>query len=130
MALAEKQVRQTTYNDGNNAETTRTVNDPVVERAHRANVAERIVWFIAGVLLVLLGMRFVFALLGANPNNWLASFVYNVTHPFVAPFFGLFNYNYVAVSGVGRFETFTLVAMVVYALIAWGIARLVSIRRP
>jgi uncharacterized protein YggT (Ycf19 family) len=128
MALAHKEVRQSTYNNGNYAETTRAVDDPVVERQHHANVAERVVWFIAGVLLVLLGMRFVFALLGANPNNWLANFVYTVTHPFVAPFFSLFNYNYV--NGVGRFEAYTLVAMAFYALVAWGIARLLTIRRP
>lgn len=128
MALAEREVRQTTVNDGPVTETTRAVNDPVVERAHRANVAERIVWFVAGVLLTLLGLRFVFALLGANPNNWLANFVYSVTHPFVAPFFNLFNYNYV--NGVGRFEAYTLVAMLFYALVAWGIARLLTLRRP
>lgn len=128
MALAHREVRQTTYNNGDYAETTRAVDDPAVERAHNANVAERVVWLIAGILEVLLAMRFVFALLGANPSNWLASFVYSVTHPFVAPFFSLFNYNYV--SGLGRFEVYTLVAMAVYALVAWGIARLVTIRRP
>lgn len=128
MALAQKEVRQTTYDNGDVTETTRAVDDPVVERAHRANVAERVVWWIAGVLMTLLALRFVFALLGANTGNWLASFVYNVTHPFVAPFFGLFNYHYV--NGTGRFEAYTLVAMLIYALIAWGIARLVTIRRP
>jgi hypothetical protein len=130
MALAHKEMRQTTYQNGDVADTTRTVDDPVVEREHRTNVAERIVWFVAGVLEVLLGLRFLFALLGANPNNGLASFVYNVTHPFVAPFFSLFNYNYVDANGVHRFEIYTLVAMLIYGLIAWGIARLVTIRRP
>jgi YggT family protein len=100
-----------------------------VEKAHTANVAERIVWLIAGVIITLLGLRFVFALLGANPNNGLAQFVYNVSHPFVAPFFNLFNYNYID-NGVGRVEIFTLVAILVYALLAGLIARLVSINRP
>jgi YggT family protein len=100
-----------------------------VEKAHTANVAERIVWLIAGVIITLLGLRFVFALLGANPNNALAQFVYNVSHPFVAPFFNLFNYNYID-NGVGRVEIFTLVAILVYALVAGLIARLVSINRP
>jgi YggT family protein len=100
-----------------------------VEKAHTANVAERIVWLIAGVIITLLGLRFVFALLGANPNNALAQFVYTVSHPFVAPFFNLFNYNYID-NGVGRVEIFTLVAILVYALLAGLIARLVSINRP
>lgn len=128
MALAHREIRQTTVHDGNAVETSREVHDPVVTEEHRANVAERVVWFVAGVLLVLLGLRFIFALLAANPNNGLANFVYTVTHPFVAPFFGLFRYNYT--NGVGRFEIYTLVAMLIYALIAWGLARLVTIRRP
>jgi uncharacterized protein YggT (Ycf19 family) len=90
-------------------------------------LAERIIWFVAGVLLVLLAFRFVLALLGANPNNAFASFIYDTSHPFVAPFFSLFGYN--LQYGVSRFETYTLVAMAVYAIIAWGLARLVTIGR-
>jgi hypothetical protein len=97
--------------------------------AHPANIAARIVWLIAGIIETILALRFIFALFGANPNNAFAQFIYNVSHPFVAPFFNLFNYNYVD-SGVGRFEIFTLVAMVVYGLVAALIARLVSVNRP
>jgi YggT family protein len=100
-----------------------------VEKAHIANVAERIVWLIAGTIMTLLALRFVFALLGANPNNGLANFVYSVSHPFVAPFFNLFNYNYID-NGIGRVEIFTVVAILVYGLIAMLIARLVSVNRP
>jgi YggT family protein len=100
-----------------------------VEKAHTANVAERIVWLIAGTIMTLLALRFVFALLGANPNNGLANFVYSVSHPFVAPFFNLFNYNYID-NGIGRVEIFTVVAILVYGLIAMLIARLVSVNRP
>jgi hypothetical protein len=128
MALGQREVRQTTVNDGVTDNTVRQVNDPVVEREHSANVAERVVWLVAGLLLTLLALRFIFALLGANPSNGLANFVYSVTHPFVSPFFNLFSYNYT--NGVSRFETYTLVAMLIYGLIAWGIARLVTLRRP
>jgi amino acid permease len=100
-----------------------------VTQAHSANVAERIVWFVAGVIETFLALRFIFALLGANPNNGFAQFVYSVSHPFVAPFFNLFNYNYID-NDVGRVEIFTLVAMLVYGIIAALIARLVSINRP
>jgi len=92
------------------------------------NMAARVIWYIAGVLLVLLAFRFVLALLGANPNNGFANFIYSVSHPFVAPFFGLFGYN--LRYGVSRFETFTLVAMAVYAIIAWGLAKLVTLNQP
>lgn len=129
MALAEKRIRQTTYRDGEVADTSRVVEDPVVDREHRANVAERVVWFVAGILLALLALRFVFALLGANPDSGIGAFVYNVTYPFVAPFFNLFSYDQVN-AGASRLEVFTLVAMAIYALIAWGIAKALTLRRP
>ena len=88
----------------------------------------RIIWFITGVIEVLLAFRFVLALLGANPSNAFANFIYNVSHPFVAPFFSLFGYN--LQYGVSRFETFTLVAMLVYLIIGWGLAKLVTISQP
>lgn len=90
------------------------------------NIAARIIWFIASVILVLLAFRFVFSLLGANRNNAVADFVYSVTYPLVAPFFTLFNYN-PTYNGISKFETYTLVAMVVYLFIAWGLATLVTI---
>jgi len=92
------------------------------------NVATRLVWFIAGVILVLLVFRFVFVLLGANPANGFANFIYTTSHPFVAPFFGLFSYN--LRYGVSRVEIYTLVAMAVYALVAYGLAKLININRP
>jgi len=87
----------------------------------------RIIWYLTGILLVLLAFRFVLALLGANPSNGFANFIYSTSHPFVAPFFGLFNYH--LLYGVSRFEIYTLIAMAVYAIIGWGLARLATIGR-
>src|SRR4051794_7726887 len=66
---------------------------PRSETNHQQNVAERAVWLVAGIILAILGLRFVLALLGANTTNAFANFIYNVSHPFVAPFFSLFSYN-------------------------------------
>ena len=89
----------------------------------------RIIWWIAGVIIVLLAARFILALLGANQGNAFTRFIFDVSHPFVAPFFGMFSYsNYVY--GVSRFEVYTLVAIAVYAVIAWGLARLATINHP
>ena len=87
----------------------------------------RVVWFVAGVIEALLALRFIFILLGANPANNFVNFIYNVSYPFARPFFGIFNYsiNY----GVARVELSSLVAMAVYALIAYGITRLLLIGR-
>ena len=107
---------------------TKEVKEVVAASPSGTTIAERIVWYVAGVLLVLLAFRFVLALLGANPNNGFANFIYSVSHPFVAPFFSLFGYN--LQYGVSRFETYTLIAIAVYAIIAYGLARLVTISRP
>jgi uncharacterized protein YggT (Ycf19 family) len=129
MAEQVQQVRETATRSGNTIQKTTEVNDPVAADAHRQNVAARIIWYIAGVLLVLLAFRFLLSLLGANTSNWFANFIYSTSHPFVSPFFSLFSYNNYSY-GVSRFEVYTLVAMLVYTVIAWGLARLVTLNRP
>ncbi len=79
--------------DGNRVEKTERVSDTRGEKEYKRSVATRVVWFIAGLILTLLAFRFVLSLLGANRGNGFASFIYAVTYPFVAPFFGLFNYQ-------------------------------------
>jgi len=89
-------------------------------------ILARIIWLLTGILLILLAFRFVFALLGANPSNGFANFIYSTSHPFVAPFFGLFHYNVLNL-GYARFEVYTLVAMAIYAVIGWILVRLVTL---
>jgi uncharacterized protein YggT (Ycf19 family) len=129
MSTHVQQVRHTGGNGRVTTRTTRVDDDAYTEHnyAEPASLLARIVWYAAGVLITLLAFRFVLALLGANPNNQFASFIYDVSHPFVAPFFSLFGYN--LQYGVSRFEIFTLVAMLVYSVIALGIARLFTITR-
>ena len=105
-----------------------TRDDTVVADNHPQNVLTRVIWFVAGIIIFLLAFRFVLSLLGANTTNTFANFIYNVSHPFVSPFFGLFKYNNIDY-GVSRFEIYTLVAIAVYAVIAWGLAALVNIGR-
>jgi len=116
--------------------TTRTVRTTTTDEpadaapaARGQNILTNLIWFIAGVILVLLGFRFILALLGANPANSFANFIYSASHPFVAPFFSLFSYQ--QQYGISRFEIYTLVAMLVYLVIAWGLTALVNLnRRP
>lgn len=122
-----REVQETTSVDGNTVQTTQRVSDTRGEAAHERNVADRVVWYIAGVLITLLSIRFVLSLLGANRSNGFADFVYSVTYPFAAPFFGLFGYQ--VQYGVSRFEIETLVAIAVYALLAYGISKLIHINR-
>lgn len=131
MAERIERVNEVRDADGMTTKTTRVVeNDGAMtpEHVQTQNVATRVVWFIAGVIITLLAIRFVLVLLGANANSGFADFIYTVSRPFVAPFFNLFSYD--LSYGVSRFEIFTLVAMAIYALIAGAIARLININRP
>ena len=104
--------------------------EPVADNRRAATqfTVSNIIWYVAGLLESLLAIRFILALLGANPSNAFANFIYTLSYPFVAPFFSLFNYNFRY--GVSMFESYTLVAMVVYAIVAYAIARLLTLNHP
>ncbi|MFZ1483652.1 MAG: YggT family protein [Candidatus Saccharimonadales bacterium] len=105
----------------------RPTNDPVAaaEKEHRMTVIERVVWLVFGIIMGLLALRFLLRLLGANPSNAFADFIYTLSEPFAAPFYDLFNYD--ANLAQGRFEFETLIAILVYALIAWLIVKIITI---
>jgi uncharacterized protein YggT (Ycf19 family) len=90
-------------------------------------LAERIILWVTGLVLALLGIRVILSLLGANQASPFAALIYGLTAPLVAPFFGLFGYT--MHYGVVRLEIETLVAMLVYALIGYGLARLAGLGR-
>lgn len=92
---------------------------------HSITVIQRIIYFLGGVILALIGLRILLSLLGANQDNTFADLIYNLSYPFVAPFFGLFNYE--MQYGVSRFEFESLIALIVWALIIGALARLVAI---
>ena len=52
------------------------------------------------------------------------TFIYDLTQLFVAPFHGIFN---TAANGRNVFEPESVVAIVIYLLIGWGLASLVRI---
>jgi len=91
----------------------------------RSSTAERVVSIITGFVAAILAIRFVLTLLGANRGNGFADVIYSTTYPLVAPFFGLFGYTFQY--GVARVEIETLVAIVVYSLIGYGIGRLLAV---
>lgn len=81
----------------------------------------QIVWYILGLIEVLLGFRFILKLLAANPNAGFSNFIYDITYVFAAPFLNVFRMTRVEGS---IFEWTTLLAMLVYWLIAWGIIKI------
>jgi hypothetical protein len=98
------------------------VEDRNLMRANLRYWIARVVYFVLGVLEVIMGLRFIFRLLGANQGSPFAMFLYGLSHVFVAPFNGIFNDQ--AIGNTSVFEVSTLIAMLVYALIAWGLVEL------
>jgi hypothetical protein len=82
------------------------------------------VWYFVGLLEVLLVFRFVLKLLGANSFAGFTSFIYGITQPFAAPFLSVFGITKVEGS---VFEWTTLLAILVYWLIAVAIIKLLLI---
>lgn len=87
----------------------------------------QIVWYILGVIEALLAFRFVLRLLAANPGATFTNIIYSLSYPFAAPFIAVFRSSHVS---AGTFEWTTLLAMVVYWLIAMAIIRLFIMGKP
>jgi hypothetical protein len=81
----------------------------------------QIVWYVLGIVEVLLAFRFVLKLLAANPAAGFTKFIYGITYVFAEPFLAVFRRTQVEGS---IFEWSTLLAMIVYWIIAIGIIRL------
>ena len=96
--------------------------DPYEVRREGAIKIQGGIFLLFGILEGLLGIRFVLGVLGANPAAGFAQFIYGITKPFIAPFVGLFGQP----SFEGSvFEWNALVAILVYALIAWVLVKIV-----
>lgn len=119
------EVRKTAEQNGN----TSVERESVVVRENVSGVviAQRVVYYIGGVIVALLFIRLLLQLLGANQGSDFVGFIYGLTGIFVAPFYGIFGEP---TFGQSHFETSTLIAIVIYSLLTVGIAKLISLTRP
>lgn len=85
---------------------------------------KQVIYFIFGAINTLLIIRFVFLLLAANPASAFVRFVYALSQPFVAPFLGIFGEPVFDGSVI---EWASLVAIAIYMLLAYGIARVITL---
>jgi hypothetical protein len=88
-----------------------------------ADRAALVVDVLFGILEGFIAIRILLKLLAANPDAGFSAFVYGITAPFVSFFNGVFS----TPSTHGSiFEFSSLLALVVYALIGWGVVRLIQ----
>ena len=89
-------------------------NSPSTKPLYRGT---QIVWYLVGIIEVLLAFRFLLKLFSANAGAGFTAFIYTVTQPLTIPFSSVFGMSRVEGS---LFEWTTLLAAVVYGLIGWG----------
>jgi hypothetical protein len=92
-----------------------------------ATVLTRLVWYVFGLIEVLIAVRFVLKLLDANAQTPFVQLVYGFAAIFMAPFDAIFATQHFSGS---RIEWSGLVAIAVYALMAWGIVSLIRVLSP
>ncbi len=86
--------------------------------------ASQIVYTIGGIIEVLILIRAVLELLAANPNAGFTSLIYSITDPLIAPFRGVFP---TPQSHGNVLDLAAVLAIIVYALLTWVVARLVEL---
>lgn len=110
------------------------VASPQVQTEHPQRVFEKkkvifrthqIIWYILGVIEVLLIFRIFLRMFGAYPTGF-ANFIYFSSAPLALPFRGILK-----VTDEGAIiEWSTFIAMIVYALVAYGLVKLLQIIKP
>jgi uncharacterized protein YggT (Ycf19 family) len=113
----DRYVHEERYVDG------RMSDPPVVLEPYNYR-AVQVAWFVTALISTLIALRFTLKLLGASPQAEFVGFIYGVSAPLVAPFRGIFPDS---AQGFFVFEPSSLVAMVIYLLIGWGIVALIKI---
>ena len=106
------------------AATEQVTRDVAAERRQILFQIDRIIWSLLGLLEVLLIIRFALKLIGANPDSGFTAFIYGLTGAVTAPFTDLIP---TLSSGGNTLEMTTAIAMVIYALLFWGILAAIPI---
>lgn len=116
------EVENTTIDEGATQVTQQTVTSKT--SAHGRTVLIRTVWFVVEVIVVLLLIRVVLYLLGANQGSPFVDFLYAISAPFAAPFYGIFKQPEY---GKFVFDTASVVGAIVYGIIGWIVTQLFTL---
>lgn len=114
----------TSENEGQTA----AVTTEVRSEASGFQTIEYIIYFIFGIIDVLLVSRIILKLFGASTSSGFVNLIYDLTRPLILPFEGIFSRGSTQVmETTSIFEPATFVAILVFAVLAWGIVKLINI---
>ena len=101
---------------------------PVKEGVSGNQTVQRLIYFFFGILEVLLVFRLIFKIAGASHGSTFVGLIYSLTGIFILPFAGIFRQaTTTGVETTAILEPASLVAIIVYAVVAWGIVALIRI---
>jgi hypothetical protein len=126
----ERDQKTTEVRDTNEQQGNTNIRRQSVTTATKADagiVARRIVYYLAGIIIALLALRIVLLLLAANQGSAFVDFIYALSGFFAMPFYGIFNYQ--PSYGQSVFEISSVVAIIIYGLVAIGIAKLFTLTK-
>jgi uncharacterized membrane protein len=113
--------------EGGLAHSERTVHDVAGEQRLGLYRVTQLIWLVFGIIEGLIGLRVILKLIGANPENAFAAFVYDAAAIFLNPFFSLTGSP---TAGAMVLEIPSILAMIVYALLGWVLVRIVHVVWP
>lgn len=106
----------------------KTVTTSVKKEATGLQTVEYSIYFIFGLLEVLLIFRLVLKVMGASLASAFVKLIYGFTKIFILPFEGIFSRGYTeGLETTSVLEPSTIVAIIVYAIAAWGIVKLLHV---
>ncbi len=129
MADTKQTVTRTESNGvGENGETVERSTQSVQTEVGTKTTVTNSIWYIYGVIAVLLTIRFILKVFGANPSSGFVDFVYSATGILSGPFDNIFGVTKTEAGTTSSvFEPSILVAIAVYGLVAWGLARVLTL---
>lgn len=87
----------------------------------------QVIWYVLGIIEVLLLFRVILKMLGANPLSGFVSLIYQISDPLALPFYGIFR---ISVVEGAVFEWSTILAGIVYLIIAYGLIQFMQFLKP
>ena len=118
--------KETVTSDNESADV--VVNAPVKRQATDRETYEYLVYYIFGALEILLAFRLVLKIAGASMASAFVRLIYGISRFFVMPFEGIFRrFSSQGLETTSVLEPSTLVAIIVYAILAVGIVKLIRI---
>jgi hypothetical protein len=107
---------------GDHVHEERVVRDVNLEYREAIYKVTQFIWLLFSGLEALLGIRVILMLIGANPATPFTAFVYQLSELFLWPFRNIVSNP---AFGSSVLEITSLIAMIVYPLVGWAIARLI-----